>query len=472
MHQTTPTITDDDVKALLEKFLELRASKNPCVMANPDQTTPTIIIVGAGISGITAALSLTKAGFHVCLIDARDRIGGRIKTQRLKNGAFVELGAQFLHGIKGNPLFLTLGDYDVELKPLTREGRAIFDANGKRIQNDQLEEHLNKFKSEIASLAQKRLSDTKDRFLAEELHDLANQVQYSSNIDPKQIDELIRKLGAHEFTQETMFAYKLGLGKKESEGNYIVTNGFASMLYKMLEEAKQTGLLSLNLNSPVDQIKHDDNEVMVVTKDGQQFKGDGLICSLPLGVLQQGDVAFTPPLQDTKQSAIMRLKMADHDKIIFAFDKVFWPHYSHFVIPFDPNQQSWIDIINLNYFADGTAPVLIASLHNGHSGAKVSEKEMIQKMSDLMQKIFDDYEAPEQTWVTHWGDDPFARGSYCSHPETSTLDDNTEIARPIGRLCFAGEHTHRAPASVQGAYLSGLESSVQVVKQMKRILGV
>lgn len=472
MQANTPKIADQEAAALLKKFSQLRDKKNPAVLANPSRQVPTVVIIGGGISGISAALTLAHAGLHVCMLEARDRIGGRIHTQELDNGAYVEYGAQFMHGIKGNPLFVALGKYHAELKPLTRERCAVYDENGHRIEHDKLLSHIQKVKDEVTSLAQQRLSDSKDRFLAEELKDIAEQVQYVSNLDPKHINDLIKKISLHEFHQETMFAYKLGLGKKESEGNYLITSGFANSLKEMLEEAKVTGNLELHLSSEVTQIKHDSNQVMVHMAQGNVFKADACICTLPLGVLQHGNVAFIPPLTDAKQKSIMRLKMTTHDKVIFSFEQAFWPNYSHFVIPFDPQQKTWVDVINLNYFTDGAAPVLVASVHDLQNSTNNTDETVIKQMGQLLQKIFDQYQQPKQTIVTHWNDDAYARGAYCYHTEHSNLNDNTEIARPMGRLCFAGEHTHRAPASVQGAYISGLEAAKQVVMQLDGMLSL
>jgi len=101
--------TSNDSKQLLaqmlQDFIKLRQAEHSAVAANPTKNTPTVIVVGAGISGIKAAYELSLKGMHVILLEAKDRIGGRVQTQVFNNNV-VELGAQFLHGIKAVACFL------------------------------------------------------------------------------------------------------------------------------------------------------------------------------------------------------------------------------------------------------------------------------------------------------------------------------------------------------------------------------
>jgi lysine-specific histone demethylase 1 len=92
------------------------------------------------------------------------------------------------------------------------------------------------------------------------------------------------------------------------------------------------------------------------------------------------------------------------------------------------------------------------------------DKQLVEHCVELFKRIYPSKFMPlKNSWVTHWDTDPYALGSYSYHPDDSNLDDNSAIAKPVGRLLFAGEHTHR---SLQAAYLSGLESAKQVVDQL------
>lgn len=182
-------------------------------------------------------------------------------------------------------------------------------------------------------------------------------------------------------------------------------------------------------------------------------------------------VQFDPPLPEAKKQSINKLQMTNHNKVILEFEKCFWDDSTHYVVPYDKANDTWLDIVNLHHFSDEKAAVLVASIHKDMDQEAKTDKEEIQGVLDMLKMIFKDHvKALKNAYVTHWDIDPFAFGAYCYHPEGSSLDDNTEIARSCGRLCFAGEHTQRNPSNIYGAYLSGFESAIQVVDQLKKIL--
>ena len=81
-------------------------------MSSKDKKIKHVVIVGAGIAGLTCACELSKYNKHlnVTILEASDRIWGRVKSIEAKDGTTIEMGAQFIHGTVGNPIF----DYAVE----------------------------------------------------------------------------------------------------------------------------------------------------------------------------------------------------------------------------------------------------------------------------------------------------------------------------------------------------------------------
>ena len=73
-----------------------------------------VLVIGAGISGLTASLELVRAGHPVTIVEARNRVGGRIDSHDWSNGT-IDLGASFLHGVDGNPLVDLLKQFDEPL---------------------------------------------------------------------------------------------------------------------------------------------------------------------------------------------------------------------------------------------------------------------------------------------------------------------------------------------------------------------
>lgn len=476
MSPKIPTISQKQAKLVFD-FFQNKRQKTPHA-AKTDHDRPTIIIVGAGISGITAAKELTSHGFYVVMLEARDRIGGRIHSQQLEDGPYIEFGAQFLHGIKDNPIVQIGSKYNLALKPYSRNNWSAYDKDGKEIDKKNILSIINEYKKEFKIFSQQRQEDKKDRFLAHDIKDFTQTLTQKAGMGDSKLTNLAKMLSLPEFREESLlaheeslFEYKTAINKEESESNFLITNGYIRLLDGMLQDAKNTGNIEIHLSTVVESIHHNKQEIQVRTKNNETFIGDALICSLPLGVLQQGKVRFDPPLPSRKHLAINKLKCALHKKVILEFEEVFWDNLSHFLIPYDPEMNAWLDIVNLQFFNENKAPVLISSIHSELYQKHFTDDQLIEHFIKLIKNVYPNSFKPlKNAWVTHWDLDPFTLGSYSYHPEGSSLDDNSEIARPLGCLIFVGEHTNRSPSNVQGAYFSGLAGAKQVVEQLYFIL--
>ncbi len=462
-----PVISNNTVKDLCHFYLHLKSKQHPAIKAHPSKDKPTILIIGAGLSGITAAKELTHHGLNVILVEARDRVGGRIHSLHIEDGSFIELGAQFVHGVKNNPLFNISEHYHLDVKPYVRSNWAVFDMQGHEIDKTQLTDLVDEYKEQIKALTLTRLSDDKDRFTVADLQYIDTQLLKQKAIQSGDLESLAKMISIKELKKEKLFSYKMGTNKKESESNFLVMNGYDKVTEGMYSEAKKTGLLQVFLSNEVLKIDHTGEEIIVHTHTGSAHRADAAICTLPLGVLQKGNVIFEPPLPLSKTKAINALSCANHNKVILQFEETFWDDYSHFVVLFDPTLEAWLDVVNLQHFTTEKKPVLVASIYANSNKDLPEDKYLINHCVNLFKDIYTNTFRPlKKSWVTHWDKDPFSLGSYCYHPAGSSLEDNSVIATPLGRLIFAGEHTHRSPSNLQAAYLSGLESAKQVVDQL------
>ncbi|MDA8016946.1 MAG: FAD-dependent oxidoreductase [Thermoanaerobaculia bacterium] len=110
-----------------------------------------VLILGAGVSGLAAAGELARRGFETVVLEARDRVGGRVWTDR-SLGAAVDLGASWIHGTKGNPLTALARDLGIETRPTDYEVTP-FDTDGQRIRDEVLDEYSEEFESLLTRLA-------------------------------------------------------------------------------------------------------------------------------------------------------------------------------------------------------------------------------------------------------------------------------------------------------------------------------
>lgn len=270
----------------------------------------------------------------------------------------------------------------------------------------------------------------------------------------------------------------------EWEGQHtMVVGGYQSVARGLVHCPTQ---LDLRTNFPVKCIKYNAADVegsaVIECEDGSIVEADSVICTIPLGVLKQNTVMFDPPLPSWKSGVIGRLGFGILNKVVLVYDKVFWASNRHIfgVLRDAPNRHStaqkdygvnrgrffqWFNVSNTSGL-----PCLIA-LMAGDAGFETehsSNDALVSEATDILRSVFgNDVPYPVEAVVTRWGSDRFARGSYSSAAPGMLPDDYDVMARSIGNLFFAGEHTIGThPATVHGAYLSGLRAASEVFESL------
>ncbi|HCW84628.1 MAG: FAD-dependent oxidoreductase [Planktotalea sp.] len=226
-------------------------------------------VIGAGVSGLVAAHAMSNAGLDVHVIEGRDRIGGRINTDR-SLGFAADLGASWLHGIDGNPLTAVVKQAGMR--------KFVYDPNG------------------IARVQGREIS----------LNNLPNWAY-----DILQYDN-------HAGTENGTLNKWAYLWTSDYSGDeWLFPDGYDQILTQF------EGGYELSLNERVNAVEYNSNKVRV-TSNISVRNFDAVIVTVPLGVLKVGHIAFDPVLPDEKQQAIDRLGFGTLDKIYLQFDEVFW----------------------------------------------------------------------------------------------------------------------------------------------------
>lgn len=225
-----------------------------------------------------------------------------------------------------------------------------------------------------------------------------------------------------------------------------------------------------------------EGSAVIECEDGAIIEADSIICTIPLGVLKQKSVEFDPPLPSWKDDTVGRLGFGILNKVVLVYDKVFWDSDRHIfgVLRDAPNRHStaqkdyssnrgrffqWFNVSNTTGL-----PCLIA-LMAGDAGFETehsSNDMLITEATNILRSVFgQDVPNPVEAIITRWGSDRFARGSYSSAAPGMLPDDYDTMARSVGNLFFAGEHTIGThPATVHGAYMSGLRAASEVLESM------
>lgn len=412
-----------------------------------------VIVVGAGVAGLTVARGLNEAGVQVTLLEARDRIGGRVHTAAL-DGLPVDLGAAWLHGIEENPVADLM---DAAGLGMTRDRLAwshVYDEADDEQLGDgawrALGEHYDGFLDRLpalraalgpeASVADGRALSIEDAGLRGRDARLATfaidqwhaELTYAAPVDA---------LSLAWFNEES------GL----RGGDHFPVGGYGGMIEALAEG------LDPQLGAVVEAVEHDEAGVTVRTATGE-YVGTHVVITVPVGVLKSGAIAFSPPLSPAKQAAIGRLDMGNLEKVALRWDEAWWSGSVSAISAAGDGR--FPEFYDLSPVTGG--PTLVA-LYGGRyaraAQAQRSDADLIADALDMLEAATGLRPPPPSAAVaTRWTTDPFAGGSYSAIPVGASRDDIDQLAIPEGeRLRFAGEGTlFRHYGNVHAAMLSGL----------------
>src|SRR5262245_21067426 len=112
----------------------------PRAHAEDERAGERVVVVGAGVAGLSAARALAKSGRKVVVLEGGDRIGGRVVTSRLWLDMPCDLGASWIQGTRGNPIARLAEEWGLETKATNMDDASIFRADGKRATDAEVEE--------------------------------------------------------------------------------------------------------------------------------------------------------------------------------------------------------------------------------------------------------------------------------------------------------------------------------------------
>lgn len=287
---------------------------------------------------------------------------------------------------------------------------------------------------------------------------------------------------ATNYNQLSIGGWDIDAGNEWEGKHTMVVGGYQSV---PLALATTPSRLDIRKNTDVKRIFYSpegSGAARVECEDGTVVEADYVVSTIPLGVLKHGHVEFNPPLPPSKTDAIGRLGYGILNKIILVYAEAFWdttrdifgclrtPNSRHSVKQSDYTSQrgrcfQWFNVSNTSGI-----PVLIglmagdAGFDTEHSG----NDELVAEATEVLRSVYGaKVPQPVHSIVTRWGSDKFARGSYSSAGPSMRPDDYQTMAKAVGNLFFAGEHTTGThPATVHGAYLSGLRAASELISTM------
>jgi monoamine oxidase len=414
---------------------------------------PPVVIVGAGAAGLSAAGILLDEGIPVVLLEATDRIGGRVRHMDGFAPWPIELGAEEVHGLDNclRELVLRAG-----LDFITHESRNdMVRLDGKMVSLATEDPDMRRAFEFIAGL---------DR--AEKPDWTAEQDLVFSHFPRRTRHYLDSRLGVEHGTTLD----RLGLrgfktyekGWEARENNYTLSGPYLSLFGDMMEKARP----HMKLNSPVAGMDWTVKNPKVHLNDGKILEASAVLVTASVAVLKAGDIVFNPPLPESKIHALSNIGMDAGMKIILRFRERFWSEEMYFLHTDGFLPQFWTPGKNrvpechvLTAFLGGTRAEFLAGLSCDPIAFAVAELDEIFG-GRIASRLF------QAGHVADWGAEPYVKGLY-SYPMATTTDAHrTALAAPLGKtIFFAGEATdlHGHTGTVHGAVESGRRAASEMV---------
>ncbi len=418
---------------------------------------PEVLIIGAGAAGLTAARDLTAAGARVLVLEARDRLGGRIMTHHTPDGP-VELGAEFVHGAVEE----TLSVAREAALPLHEIDRGAPRVKGAR------RETIDFFSAMDVVLAYASPDGPDESF-----RHLVDRVDVGAEIEAGCLG-LVEGYHAADPARISVRSLLKNTAADERPGanrQFRFVGGYDGLVAAIFQRI-DPGLCDVRLNTVVTAVSWGRRRVVVRTSAGEELAAAQLIVTVPLGVLKAGAIAFSPRLAD-KEDAIGRLEMGDAERVSLCLASDAWVAPDRFppggfLMTGEPPFPVW--------WVSRPPPFPVVTGWSGGRNARAlgplgSAARVDAAVAALAAALGADADRLRQDlrggFSHNWLADPFSRGAY-SYAGVGGGEAGDELAVPIdGTLFFAGEATESdgQNGTVHGAIASGRRAAKQTLRR-------
>jgi monoamine oxidase len=296
-----------------------------------------VTVVGAGTAGLACARRLLDNGHEVTVLEARDRLGGRVWTEEIA-GVPAEMGASWIHGVRGNPVTALADSAGVRRIPFAYRSvfavrrQAAAGTAGRR----QLARGLDSFDWNRENAATTSIASVLPRRRTPGLEwAIESELAQEYGADPERL--------SLEATDE---------GDWLRGGDALLASSYQGLI------VDAAGQLPVSLDTVVRRVTYDQRGVEVSADSGGTYISDFAVVTVPIGVLKRGSIRFAPGLPSRTRAAIGGLGNGLLDKLWLAFDEPFWDRDAEMISWIDPVRPGlWAEWVN-GYRAFGK-PVLL-----------------------------------------------------------------------------------------------------------------
>lgn len=420
----------------------------------PVLTDKKIIVIGAGIAGLAAAKKLKENGFSVLVLESQEKIGGRLRTDRSIGIAFDE-GASWIHGPKGgNPITALAAQAGASTYLTDDESLRIYDQSGKEYNTDLLDTEYDLFEAALTAVRKAGAENQSFEAIFNSLYPekgkerlwkymLSAYLEFDTGGD-------ISNLSSKYFYDDEEF----------SGADVIITNG-----YDKVAEFLGKGL-DVKLNSRVTEINYGAAKPFVKA-NGTTFEADYILVTVPLGVLKNKSIAFSPALPSEKTKAIENTQMGNVNKFLLVWKSSFWDANTQYIGYTPETKGKFNYFMNVNKFLPSSNALMTFAFGKYASQTEsMSDAQITTEIMSHLKSIYgNNISNPIQFLRTKWGSNINSFGSYSFATNgAGALNFDTLSNEVNNKLFFAGEHTESDyRGTVHGAYLSGIREADKII---------
>ena len=417
--------------------------------------TRDVIVIGAGMAGVTAARSLVGAGLRVQIVEARQRVGGRIHTVRDLCDEAVEAGAELIHGSQS------------QLWPLVREAGLTARSNSHAATATMIDlgdgarwlpyalAHPQTWRSfgVLRRIAGRQAQDMPAQEFIERCGYRGRARRLAEMVFTSHLPGTLDAIGMHGFLDDGVLAL-------ETSPDYRINEG-----YDRLVEHVAHGL-DVEFGFAVQMIQWSADGVTIRDAAGRERTAAAAIVTVPVGVLRSGTIRFDPELPEAKRWALDQIVMGPVSKLLMRFEEPFWPdRLAAIYCASGPATLYW----NVFFRAQHALAVLTA-YYTGQRAAVFAGSSDEEAVTRTLQDLRRHFPRSHPKLLSYrrfdWSTDPYACGGYTFLRPNANRARARLAAPDTGRLFWAGSETATEPiaATVAGAYTSALRASSEVLK--------
>lgn len=453
--------------------------------ATGEATTGRVVVIGAGLAGLTAALDLTEAGWEVVVLEARDRVGGRVLTTRapFADGAHAEAGGESID-LDHDELLALVDRFglETERRPATKvvdgttwyDGRRYATADFLELDEGAVAADYGRFYAALDELAADVDPEHPDEAPGAQALDEASAAVLLDELD---LDPRARFLAEAdlraEYNAEPAALSQLFVAQQSAAGTDVDDEAIEALRIAggndQLPQAMAAELGDVVvLGAAVTAIAEAADTVTVIASgsgaDGseREVTADHVVIACPFPPLRQ--VAFDPPLPSELAAAIAGLELGPAAKVTVEYRSPVWEEVdsSGFTVADEPFGIAWDSTDS----SDAPTALLTAFITGSaaQAAAGADEDERTAAVVEQFDRVYPEGAAARtgQTATIAWADEPFTGGGYAAYAPGQVLAFWPAIRAGTDRLHFAGEHTEAMAGYMESAVRSGHRVAAQI----------